>query len=97
MIRPSRSSLTRYVGLLHVILCAQYGTVSFRLFVVNGDFTKFTLKSSTVQCPVQCALKVVVTREKTSKAMAEWLIFDAAFSDVGGIPSANFFRLQHLV
>ena len=28
--------------------------------------------------------------------MAKWLMFDAAFSDIGGLPSANFFRFQHL-
>ena len=58
---------------------------------------KFTLKSSTAQCSVQCALKVVVTHEEYWEAMAEWVMFDAVFSDVSGIPSANIFRFQHLM
>ena len=62
----------------------------------ESRFAKFTLKSSTIQCPVQCALKVIVTREESWEAMAEWVMFDAAFSDVSGIPSANFFSVSTL-
>ena len=32
---PSRTSMTQDVALLHVISCTQYGTVSYRLCVVN--------------------------------------------------------------
>ena len=29
--------------------------------------------------------------------MAEWVMFDTAFSDIGGIQSANIVRFQHLM
>ena len=64
---------------------------------LHRDLQNCTLKSLAAQCTVQCALKVVVTREESSEAMAEWVMFDAAFSDVGAIPSANIFRFQHLM
>ena len=38
---------------------------------LNAVTNKFTLKSSTAQCTVQCALKVVVTRKESWEAMAE--------------------------
>ena len=80
------NSLIQYVALRHVISCSPYGTVSYRSCFVF--FARITLKSPTTQCTVQCALNVVVTREECWKAIAEW-VFNASFSDVGGIPSAN--------
>ena len=78
---PSRSSMTYDVALLHVISCTQFASW----------FAKFTWKSPTAHCTVHFALKVVVTREESWEAMAEWVMIDAALSDVSGIPSANFF------
>ena len=40
------------------------------------------------------ALKVVVTREESWEAMAEWVMVDATFSDVGGFSSANLFDID---
>ena len=48
------------VALLCVISCTQYGTVSYRLCVVIRK-----IYVPTAQCTVQCALKVVVTREES--------------------------------
>ena len=50
-----------------------------------------------MQCTVQCALKVAITSEDYWEAMAEWVMFDAAFSDVCGIPCADLFRFQRLM
>ena len=63
--------------------------------ILHRDLQNFTLKSLAAQCTLQCTLKVVVTREESSEAMAEWVMFDAVFSDIGGIPSASIFRFQH--
>ena len=92
---PSDSFMIQDLVLQHVPSCGQYGTVSYGLCVVI--FAKITLKSFTSQDTVQCALMVVVTREESCEAMAEWVMFDAPFSDVSGIPSANFFPFQHLM
>ena len=62
----------------------------------ESRFSKFTLKSSTAQCTVQCALKVIVTREESWSAMAEWVMFDAPFSDTCNLSSANFFSVSPL-
>ena len=71
----------------------RYGIVP----TLNRGSQNFTLKSLAAQCTVQCTLKVVVTPEESSEVMAEWVMFDATFSNVGGIPSANIFRFQHLM
>ena len=71
----------------------RYGIVPALRF----DSQKFTLKSCTAHCAVQCTLKVVVTREESLSALAEWVMFDAVKSDTCDLLSASLFRLQHLM
>ena len=59
-------------------------TVSYQLGVVIRKINMF--KPS----PVQCALKVVATREECLSAMAEWVMFHTAFWDTGDLSSAIF-------
>ena len=73
---------------VHVISYTLYGTVSYRLCV---EILKIYVEV------LRYALKVVVTCEESWEAMAEWVMIDAAFSDVGGIPGTIFFRFQHLM
>ena len=49
---------TRSHDIMHIV---QYGIVP----TLRYDSPKFTLKSCTAQCAVQCALKVVVTRDES--------------------------------
>ena len=79
--------------LSHIMRTVRYGILP----TFHRDLQNFMLKSLATQCTVQCALKVVVTHGESSEATAEWEMFDAKFSDVGGIPSANIFRFQHLM
>ena len=48
------------------------------------------------QCTVQCASKVVATREESRSAMAESVMFDAALCDTCGLSSAIFFSVSAL-
>ena len=89
--RPSRSSRTLHSSMR----CHAHSVVQYRTDFVSW-FAKFMLKSSTAQCTVQCALKVVVTREESWSAMAEWVMFDAALSDTCDLSSANFFPVSVL-
>ena len=56
---------------------------------MHRDLQNFTFKSLATQCTLQCVLKVVVTREESSEAMTEcvvfrkWLMFDAVLSGIG--------------
>ena len=49
------------------------------------------------QCTIQCASKVVATREESRSAMAESVTFDAALCDTCGSQVPYFFRFQHLM
>ena len=65
-----------------------HSTVRYR----TDSASWFAKLSSTAQrAAVQCALKVVVTRGESWEAMAEWVMFDAAFSDISDLPSVIFF------
>ena len=81
---PGHRHGTRSRDILHI---ARYGIVP----TLRYDSQNFTLKPCTGQCAVQCTLKVVVTREESLLAMAEWVMFDAAVSDTCDLLSANFF------
>ena len=53
---PGHDTLSR--DIMHIV---QYGMAP----TLHYDSQKFTLKSCTAQCTVQCALKVVATREES--------------------------------
>ena len=53
---PGHDTLSR--DIMHIV---QYGMV----LTLRYDSQKFTLKSCTAQCTVQCALKVVATHEES--------------------------------
>ena len=70
----------------------RYGIVP----TLRYDSQSFTFKFSTVQCTVQCTLKVVATREESLSAMAEWVMFDAGLSDTCDLSSGNSFSVSAL-
>ena len=86
------------VAFLHVISRTQYSTVSYRLCDVIRK-----IHIEIVHCTVYCTMRIEgrrhsVTREEScEEAMAERVMVDAAFSDIGGIPRANIFRFQRLM
>ena len=59
---PGHDTLSR-----DIMRTVRYGILP----ALHRDSQNFTLKSLAAQCTVQCALKVVVTREESSEAMAE--------------------------
>ena len=52
------------LALVHVTSCAEYGTVSYRLFVVIRKIY-VEIFHGMAQCTVQCALIAVVSREES--------------------------------
>ena len=61
-----------------------------------ASFAKFDVKSSTIQCHVHCAVKVVTTRTESLPAMAKSVMFDTVLWDTGGL-SVAIFRFEHLM
>ena len=79
-----------YVALRHVISCAQYGTVSYRLSVMIRK-----IDVEIFHCTVSCTMSFEGRRHSWRILRGD--MFDAALSDVSGIPSAKFFQFQHLM
>ena len=65
---PGHCMLAYHVKCMYTVW---YGIVP----TLRHDSQNFMLKSSNVRGTVQCALKVVATREECGAAMAEWVMF----------------------